>query len=159
MKYTIEDLRNGKCAVRNDGTAEELIEVLSLAFPEDKRAYLIGGAHKFYYKSPYNNWGFSMVDSTELPTQSVKDFLEPEFKRGDKVMVGGHERIFLAKIDGAKYPYIYVSSSSENDFLSGRPFRIATTGKVEPIPKKEVPEYTMKEAIEKMGYEFKIKGR
>jgi hypothetical protein len=150
MKYTIEDLRNGKCAVRNDGTVEELIEVLSLAFPKDKGAYLIGGAHKFYYKSPYNNWGFFIHNSTELPTQSVKDFLEPEFKRGDKVMVGGHERIFLAKIDGAKYPYMYVSTLSEDNFLSGKPFRIASARKVEPIFKKEVPEYTMEETIEKM---------
>lgn len=28
--YTIEDLRNGKCAVINDGTLEDLREVLKL---------------------------------------------------------------------------------------------------------------------------------
>ena len=35
MKYTIEDLRNGDCAVINDGTKEELQKVLNLAFPDD----------------------------------------------------------------------------------------------------------------------------
>lgn len=31
--FTIEDLANGKCAVVNDGSLEELGEVLKLAFP------------------------------------------------------------------------------------------------------------------------------
>lgn len=35
MKYTIDDLKNTKCAVINDGTIEELNKVLTLAFPND----------------------------------------------------------------------------------------------------------------------------
>lgn len=32
--FTIQDLTNGKCAVINDGTLDELKEVLNLAFPK-----------------------------------------------------------------------------------------------------------------------------
>ena len=45
-KFTIEDLRNGKVAVENDGTLEELKEVLNLAFPDDKTS--INGAFNYY---------------------------------------------------------------------------------------------------------------
>ena len=34
-RYTIEDLKNGVCAVRNNGTKEDLKKVLKEAFPND----------------------------------------------------------------------------------------------------------------------------
>src|SRR5690606_38919074 len=86
MKYTIEDLRNGKCAVKNDGTVEELNEVLRLAFPSDKS--VIEGANKYYYASSNKGeWRGSYYSSNDLPVQSVKDFLDrrEDFKHGDEV--------------------------------------------------------------------------
>jgi hypothetical protein len=78
MKYTIQDLANGKCAVINDGTLEELTKVLSLAFPEDEDTEIMKGTYKFYSinKSIPKEWSCS--DSIYLPTQSVKYFLSKE---------------------------------------------------------------------------------
>ena len=71
--YTIQDLSEGKVICVNDGTLEELQEVIEAAFLKDTHE-IIGGA-KYYTKSIYydNSW---MVDdyNTELPTQSVKVF-------------------------------------------------------------------------------------
>jgi hypothetical protein len=72
--YTIDDLRNGKCAVINDGTLEELREVLKLAFPNDKS--IITGSCDFYYKGNQIEWHAD--NDNNLPTQSVKDFLKKE---------------------------------------------------------------------------------
>lgn len=69
--YTIEDLKDGKCAVRNDGTLEELQQVLDKAFPGHK----MFGNCKFYKKDPYDCVG---CKHTDLPIQSVKDFLIDE---------------------------------------------------------------------------------
>lgn len=80
MKFTIEDLAQGKCAVINDGTLEELREVLKLAFPDDKAK--VKGTHEYYIKHDTDiEWTGTM--HTRLPTQSVKDFLpqsDPEYK-------------------------------------------------------------------------------
>ena len=57
--FTIEDLKQGRCAVINDGTLEELREVLRLAFPD-------------------SILDVSLDKNTNLPTQSVKDFLNKE---------------------------------------------------------------------------------
>ena len=81
-RFTIEDLRNGKCAVINDGTLLELNKVLNEAFPIP--CYDFSGGAKFYFADPNfhkNNfsiyqWGRS--NNTTLPTQSVKDFLNQE---------------------------------------------------------------------------------
>jgi hypothetical protein len=75
--FTIKDLSEGKCAVINDGTLEELWEVLSLAFPNDKAE--AHGTHNYYLK--YRN-GWKAQLKTDLPTQSVKLFL----KKYPKVM-------------------------------------------------------------------------
>lgn len=73
--YTIEDLRNGKCAVINDGTLEELREVLRLAQCEFSR--FIAGNNKYYYKL-ISNSDWKGTDDLNIPTQSVKDFLIKE---------------------------------------------------------------------------------
>ena len=121
--FTIEDLKQGKCAVINDGTLEELREVLRLAFPNSNST---DGLYKFYY-AKYNAWNCD--DSCNLPTQSVKDFLNKELKRGDLVWVSdrdpnerGDQRISLAKIEGSTYPFVCVSSGEENSFKRGLSF-------------------------------------
>ena len=53
MKYTIKDLREGKCAVINDGTLEQLQDVLKKAFPNDV-SIPEGGAY-YYGKEEYDS--------------------------------------------------------------------------------------------------------
>lgn len=81
MKYTIEDLKKGKCAVKNDGTLEELRKVLKLAFPDDF-ATIKGIAIYYYACRLTKDWCYGAV--TSLPFQSVKDFLTDEFVLPEK---------------------------------------------------------------------------
>ena len=74
MKYTIEDLAEGRCAVINDGTLDELREVLRRAFPKDN--YETFGFFKYHYRSTFDCDQWDSSYNTVLPTQSVKDFLE-----------------------------------------------------------------------------------
>lgn len=89
--YTIEDLREGKVAVINDGTKKELSELLIEAFGDNDQAFT--GSHIYYFKSfNYESMWACSSTSPYLPTQSVKDFLsqdtnEEEFKWGQKVEV------------------------------------------------------------------------
>ena len=75
MKYTIKDLSEGRCAVINDGTLEDLDRVLKLAFPQDPNKVV--GACKFYFSIISTRWSATDdYDYLNLPTQSVKLFLE-----------------------------------------------------------------------------------
>ena len=71
----IKQLREGTIAVKNDGTLEELREILQYAFPND---YIkISGNRKYYFKHyDKNMWMFG--EKTYLPSHSVKEFLKPE---------------------------------------------------------------------------------
>lgn len=85
----------------------------------------------------------------------ASDFLEPELKRGDRVMVWDDyesratERIFLAEIKGYEYPYICVSDVSEEKFLSGQTFLVNVWKNCKPIPQKE--QLTIKQLAELAG--------
>jgi hypothetical protein len=76
-KYTIEDLAQGRCAVINDGSLEELREVLSNAFDWDIK-YSVGRSVTYYFKHPMYDKSWQCSNGTNLPTQSVKDFLVEE---------------------------------------------------------------------------------
>ena len=78
MMYTIQDLREGKCAVINDGTLDELKKVMRLAFPDDPGPILGTLRYYFPYKQGMNVKGGGNQD-TDLPKQSVKDFLKNNF--------------------------------------------------------------------------------
>jgi hypothetical protein len=71
MEATIENLRNGKCAVKNDGTLEELNKVLKAAFPKDG---LVVGIKSYYSKS--GSWSWIGQNYTNIPSFSVKEFLK-----------------------------------------------------------------------------------
>lgn len=124
--FTIEDLSKGNCAVINDGTLEELREVLKLAFPKD--GYITDGMDKFYFMLSKEEWK-SSNDKISLPIQSVKDFLAKELKRGDLVWVNDKnpderdlQLILLTKVDGAKHPFICVEQGDESLFHDGLTF-------------------------------------
>lgn len=74
----IKQLREGTIALRNDGTLEELREVLKYAFPNDKTK--ISGNYKYYYKfhNKYYGYEWGCDNGINFPKHSVKEFLKPE---------------------------------------------------------------------------------
>ena len=78
--YTIQELRDGKVAVINDGSICDLMAVLKMAFPSD--VVPPDGSYKFYWASD-NNLTWWSGYKTDLPTQYVKIFIE-EIEQEDK---------------------------------------------------------------------------
>lgn len=79
IKYTIRDLMEGKCAVINDGTIDELKTVLKMAFPNDNANIL--GLCEFYRKNKIDGSKWTCVDTPGelmIPHQSAKDFLNQD---------------------------------------------------------------------------------
>lgn len=76
--YTLDELANDKCIVANDGTIEELKEVLCAAFPSHKdRIMSFHGTFPFYGKSKTKIFGVESVNKyPEIEAQSVKVFLK-----------------------------------------------------------------------------------
>ena len=77
-KEKIESVRQGKYALINDGTLEQLQEVLKMTWPKDK--YITSGGYKFYYKNKDNFNLWDLEDTTDLPTHSIKDFFNNKRK-------------------------------------------------------------------------------
>jgi hypothetical protein len=73
-KYTINDLREGRVAVINDGTVEELRKVLKHAFSNDH--FKPDGTYQFYIVDPDEDGVWDCADKVTTPTQSVKVFIE-----------------------------------------------------------------------------------
>ena len=71
----IKQLRERTIALKNDGTLEELNKVLKYAFPNEPSEskgvadYYFAGLNKYYW---------TLNDTTNLPSHSVKEFLKPE---------------------------------------------------------------------------------
>lgn len=154
MKYTIEDLRNGKCAVKNDGTLEELREVLRLAFPKDDCN--LSGTAIFYFKNFKSTGEWDCTSNIALPIQSVKDFLEPQFTRGDIVEVSNHaegweRRIYLTTVEGAYLPHVVVNVADEEKYTEGDQFGITTFRKIREVGKEKIVELTMEDISEGKG--------
>lgn len=160
-KFTIKDLAEGKCAVMNDGTVEELNKVLKEAFPGAKKAY---GCGNLYFRHDDGSWN-SWFD-TKLPSQSVKDFLEEleksEFpKKGDRILVSNDngrwvERTFITFIEGAFYPVVCVNTEHESNFKDGKKFSTHHWCYWKPIEKK-VLEVTLEDVAKQFKvYEVKI---
>lgn len=127
--FTIEDLSLGKCAVINDGTLEELREVIILAFPNDSLEVVGFSNYRLFSASTLERgkWVYRTIE--DLPTQSVKDFLTKELKRGDLVWVNDKnpderdlQLILLTKVDGAKHSFICVEQGDESLFHDGLTF-------------------------------------
>jgi hypothetical protein len=72
--HLIKQLQEGKIAVHNDGTLEELREVLQYAFPKDN--WTTFGGTIYYISSGGTHW--ISTDKTNLPSFSVKEFLKEE---------------------------------------------------------------------------------
>jgi hypothetical protein len=109
-------MKNQCIKVLNEEHGKKVIEYFkSLGVDTECKGDLTGRYYGIFYEGLnfYNEPYESEV--IELPIE------EPEFKRGDKVLVWDNddvisERIFLAKIEGALFPYI-VKDSDKKDFL------------------------------------------
>ena len=71
----IKQLREGTIALKNDGTLEELNKVLRYAFPNEPSESK--GIRKYYFATS-NKYYWTLNDTTNLPSHSVKEFLKPE---------------------------------------------------------------------------------
>ena len=166
-KYTIEDGSKGKVAIKNDGTVEQLQELLILMFPSDKSHLRFGpstGGSSFYYLSDYADGLWSCSNKTDLPTQSVKDFLEAEWtpKMGDTVLVRDNEkgawgeRVFVAKRDGCSNSFITICSGDEPSFLKGNGFLANTWAEMKQLPPEEPKEPKIEFSVMVNGQETKL---
>ena len=68
--FTIDDLRNRRCAVSNGRHLDILQSVLRFAFPKDDT--IVGGHYNYYFAEDKDSWDCS--DTTSLPTQSAIKF-------------------------------------------------------------------------------------
>lgn len=154
MKYTIEDLKNRKCAVINDGTLEQLKKVLKLAFPTD--THLVRGLNKIYFASTinYGLWtGNNNTNRSELPLQSVKDFLKEEIKWGDNVEAFGNTDLYYIGEHPLQKGSCILVNKSDSDTIYKTDWRIvvASSDRIKKIKEKEILELTMEEIAEKFN--------
>lgn len=81
MKYTIQDLADGKVVLQYDFLhLEKLRKVLNLAFPG---CNIIEGNGKFYFRSTYAKNGWISTNNfylLNLPVQKLEDFVLPKEK-------------------------------------------------------------------------------
>lgn len=153
-KYTFADVTNGICAIKNDGTVEQLREALKICFPNYNRYVL--GTSKYYEKC---SDGWVGRDATELPSQSVADFFKEEEvwtpQRGDMVLVRfdesdkWEERIYLTTIKGLPKPIMCVKFEFEEKFKNGQEFNAMGWKQMKQTPKKV--NITMQEIADKFG--------
>lgn len=101
------------------------------------------------------------ISNIDLPKQSVKDFLKPEFifKRGDRVLVSNNNikwfnRIYLTTIDFAYYPFAAVRGSDELNFSKNELFNVISWKYIKPL-KEETVEVTIEEVAKKLGIDPK----
>ena len=81
--FTIKDLAEGKCAVEHNGNLEQLNNILKLAFPESYSS--TSGVLRYYFINNFELKLWDSSDETDLPTQSVSDFILPIFTIQDFV--------------------------------------------------------------------------
>ena len=140
-EYIIEQVSSGELDLENDGTLEQLKELLTLAFPKDKT--MLSGYSKFYGQGVCfpNLW--MPYEKANCPTQSVKDFFEWKPERGEMVLVRDHDsnewdsRIFLVEITDATRPFLTVARADQDEFNKGRTFGVIPWRQIKQIEKPE----------------------
>ena len=141
----IKKLAAGEIAVKNDGTLEQLREVLKAAFTEDDSE--TNGNYNYYFMHSQSAKTWDCVNHTTIPSHPISDFYtedQPEFVRGEVVEVRDMEadnwqkRIYLTKIEGSTHPYICVVYAHEDRFKLNKEFDIIywrQIRKLEPVVK------------------------
>jgi hypothetical protein len=77
-KELIKKLANGEIAVKNDGTLEELRQVIIEAFPKDKANETFIGLLSYYFKNLKSSNEWTGGKTTKFRPYSVKDFFIKE---------------------------------------------------------------------------------
>jgi hypothetical protein len=77
VKYTIEDLRNGKVALRNDGTLQQLEEILRFAFPQDSVPIRPHYQYLYFFADEHEGkWACTdSLAKTKIPCQQIQLFI------------------------------------------------------------------------------------
>ncbi len=154
-KFTIEDLRNGKVAVENDGTLEELKEVLKLAQPNTHSVYFAGNS-KYYWM--HNDYFWNNRDELPvLPVVSVKDFLPVKSQypkvmwvSGDKNFNNKAKRVVFMEKNGK-----YIAWRGAETLLESEKEHNTTSWQFAKDIEPETVELTMNEIAEKFGVDVK----
>jgi hypothetical protein len=101
--------------------------------------------------------GIFECNLTPLNSEVIELPTEQEFKRGDKIWVWSYnesdikERIFLTKIEGAKFPYVCVYQGYESYFLEGKTFFTDSWKNYKPLPEPKLIELTLQDISEGKG--------
>lgn len=83
----IQEVRNHKTAIKNDGSIEQLKEVLGLCFPDD--IWEIDIEWGIFYASLIRTGYWRADNTTSLPTVSVKEFYEVNTITDCSLRIGG----------------------------------------------------------------------
>ena len=97
----IARLRSGEIAAENNGTVEQLREVLKAAFPEDID---VEPEWKYYMKNPFTSGEWVANSKTILPTVPITDFFTSSIEDRAiellRELVRTTPRAFMAASDG-----------------------------------------------------------
>lgn len=83
----ITELANGRAAVLNNGTKDDLVNVLTAAFPDYAGPNVNNSSEKYYYKDGDNPWWTAGIIESVFPAYSVKEYLHREYKWSDRIQV------------------------------------------------------------------------
>lgn len=75
----IARLRSGEIAAENNGSLEQLREVLKAAF-EGQRMLIPEGKRKYYFKGYSGLYGYGSSDVIDRPTVPITDFFTPSIE-------------------------------------------------------------------------------
>ena len=113
--YTIKDLSEGRVAVINDGSVEDMVSLLAVAFPNydvltllEVRDYINLCSKEFYYLSAHYEGAWVSYIKTDLPKQSVKVFLE-ELKAESPLVAK-----FMEELDQVPYMREFGTGATRN---------------------------------------------
>jgi hypothetical protein len=118
---------------------------------DDREIYTVAGCNELM---------LMLNESIQQLNPNKFELVEPQFKRGDKVLVRDSnnedwdERIFLTEIKGGDCPYIVVNADDEVLFHSGYEFAYTEYVQIKPLP--QVEEMTLEEVCKELGREIKI---
>jgi len=105
-------------------------------------SYSEAGKHNSIYYGLFDGvFGNLNVDIVRKNNMIVIELPTPDLKRGDWCMVWDGDcskvkRIFVTKIEGAKYPHIVVIKGHEEEFIEGKPFHTSKWEYCEPLQTK-----------------------
>ena len=114
--FSINDLREGKCAVINDGTVEELRTIIVKAFPNSTAVNVLSGSWRYYMKSKYDNSYIDFCDiKPNIPCQSVSDFLKQI--KNERIFTPKFADEILASNDDIHWFNAFYISNINNKYL------------------------------------------